>query len=310
MYIITVLIWGSTWIAINYQLGDVASEVSLFYRFGLAALVLFAYCQYKKVSVTFSARYHLQFFLFGMTLFGCNYLFLYSAQQHINSALTCIAFSMIMFFNVFNARIWYGTRITKQVYIGGFLGLTGIITLFWPQINDTQLGAETLMGLGLCITGTLFASTGNMLSMKNQKMQLPLMPANAWGMAYGATFMALMALFQGKEFSFEYSVPYVTSLLYLSIFGSVIAFGSYLTLLNRIGAHKASYASIMFPAVAVVISTFVEDFSWTLFTVAGLSFILAGNLVVLMKPKKRASANKNQLIQEKNFTEANVNQKA
>lgn len=310
LYIITVLIWGSTWIAINYQLGDVASEVSLFYRFGLAALVLFAYCQYKKVSVTFSARYHLQFFLFGMTLFGCNYLFLYSAQQHINSALTCIAFSMIMFFNVFNARIWYGTRITKQVYIGGFLGLTGIITLFWPQINDTQLGAETLMGLGLCITGTLFASTGNMLSMKNQKMQLPLMPANAWGMAYGATFMALMALFQGKEFSFEYSVPYVTSLLYLSIFGSVIAFGSYLTLLNRIGAHKASYASIMFPAVAVVISTFVEDFSWTLFTVAGLSFILAGNLVVLMKPKKRASANKNQLIQEKNFTEANVNQKA
>ena len=310
LYIITVLIWGSTWIAINYQLGDVASEVSLFYRFGLAALVLFAYCQYKKVSVTFSARYHLQFFLFGMTLFGCNYLFLYSAQQHINSALTCIAFSMIMFFNVFNARIWYGTRITKQVYVGGFLGLTGIITLFWPQINDTQLGAETLMGLGLCITGTLFASTGNMLSMKNQKMQLPLMPANAWGMAYGATFMALMALFQGKEFSFEYSVPYVTSLLYLSIFGSVIAFGSYLTLLNRIGAHKASYASIMFPAVAVVISTFVEDFSWTLFTVAGLSFILAGNLVVLMKPKKRAATNKNQLIQEKNFTEANVNQKA
>ena len=310
LYIITVLIWGSTWIAINYQLGDVASEVSLFYRFGLAALVLFAYCQYKKVSVTFSARYHLQFFLFGMTLFGCNYLFLYSAQQHINSALTCIAFSMIMFFNVFNARIWYGTRITKQVYIGGFLGLTGIITLFWPQINDTQLGAETLMGLGLCITGTLFASTGNMLSMRNQKMQLPLMPANAWGMAYGATFMALMALFQGKEFSFEYSLPYVTSLLYLSIFGSVIAFGSYLTLLNRIGAHKASYASIMFPAVAVVISTFVEDFSWTLFTVAGLSFILAGNLVVLMKPKKRASTNKNQLIQERNFTEANVNQKA
>lgn len=309
LYIITVLIWGSTWIAINYQLGDVAAEISLFYRFGLAALVLFTYCQYKQVSLKFSARHHLQFFLFGITLFGCNYLFLYSAQQHINSALTCIAFSMIMFFNVFNARIWYGTKITKQVYIGGTLGLAGIVILFWPQINNTQLGTETLMGLTLCITGTLFASTGNMLSMKNQKMQIALMPANAWGMAYGATFMALLALFQGKEFSFDYSIPYITSLLYLSIFGSVIAFGSYLTLLNRIGAHKASYASIMFPAVAVVISTFVEDFSWTLFTVAGLSCILAGNLVVLMKPKKRASSKNKIGIRGKDATEANVNQK-
>ena len=309
LYIITVLIWGSTWIAINYQLGDVVSEVSLFYRFGLAALVLFVYCRYKQVPLNFSARYHLQFFLFGMTLFGCNYLFLYSAQQHINSALTCIAFSMIMFFNVFNARIWYGTKITKPVYLGGLLGLVGIITLFWPQINDTQLGPETLLGLGLCITGTLFASTGNMLSMKNQQMQIPLMSANAWGMAYGATFMALMALLQGKEFSFDYSVSYITSLLYLSIFGSVIAFGSYLTLLNRIGAHKASYASIMFPAVAVVISTFVENFSWSLFTVAGLSFILAGNLVVLMKPRKSTVAKNDSAEQGKNYAEANVNQK-
>lgn len=313
LYIITVVIWGSTWIAINYQLGDVAAEASIVYRFGLAALILFAYCKYQRLPLKFSLQNHIQFALFGITLFGFNYYLLYSAQQHINSALTCIAFSSIMFFNVFNARIWYGTKITKQVYLGGAFGLIGIVTLFWPQINDTKLGAETLLGLGLCVTGTLFASTGNMLSMRNQKLHLPLMSANAWGMLYGSIFMALVAIVQGKSFNFDYSFSYVSSLLYLSIFGSVIAFGCYLTLLNRIGTHKTSYASIMFPAVAVIISTIVEDFSWTLFTVTGLTFIVIGNLVVLARPKKlKATSNQLNSTNEKDLKESiesNLNQK-
>ena len=182
LYIITVLIWGSTWIAISYQLGSVATEVSIAYRFGLAALLLFAYCKFKGLTLSFTWRQHAHFFLFGITTFSTNYYLLYSAQQHINSALTCIAFSMIMFFNVFNARLWFGTKITQQIYLGGALGLLGIVTLFWPQISDTQLGAETLLGLGFAVTGTLIASMGNMLSMKNQRLKLPFMPANAWGM--------------------------------------------------------------------------------------------------------------------------------
>jgi len=291
LYVITVLIWGTTWIAINYQLGDVPPEASIVYRFGLAALILFAYCRIKNFSLTFNKKQHLQFMFFGLTLFGCNYFFLYSAQQHINSALTSIAFSMIMFFNVVNARIWFKTKITQQTYLGAFLGLAGIIVLFWPQINDTELGAESLLGLSLCFVGTLFASTGNMVSMKNKLMNLPMMQANAWGMFYGSAFMTILLLAQGKSFTFSYTLPYISSLIYLSIFGSIIAFASYLTLLNNIGAHKASYASVMFPAVAVVISSIVEGFSWNIYTVIGLVIILAGNIVVLTKPRKNKQVN-------------------
>lgn len=291
LYIITVLIWGSTWIAINYQLGDVAPEASVVYRFGLAAIILFAYCRFKKLSLIFNAKQHLQFLLFGLTLFGCNYFFLYSAQQHINSALTSIAFSMIMFFNIVNARIWFKTKITGQTYLGAFLGLAGIVILFWPQINDTKLGTETLLGLSLCFIGTLFASTGNMVSMKNKIMNIPMMQANAWGMFYGAVIMSVLLLAQGKTFTFSYTLPYISSLIYLSIFGSIIAFAAYLTLLNNIGAHKASYTSVMFPAVAVIISTVVEGFSWNIYTVIGLLIILTGNIVVLTKPRRRKVLN-------------------
>ncbi len=284
LYLVTVIIWGSTWIAINYQLGEVASEVSIVYRFALAALCLFVFCYFKKLSLQFSARQHIQLFAFGLTLFGCNYYLLYNAQAHINSALTSIAFSTLMMVNILNARIWFKTHISSQVYFGGALGLIGITTLFWPQISNVNIANNTLLGLVLCMVGVLFASVGNMLSIKNQHNNMAVLPATAWGMFYGALFMFLITLSQGQEFNFSFTWSYIGSLLYLSIFGSVIAFACYLTLLARIGAHKASYATIMFPAVAVVISTFFEGFTWDIFTFSGLAMMFVGNLVVLAKP--------------------------
>ena len=284
LYLVTVVIWGSTWIAINYQLGVVAPEVSIVYRFGLAAACMFAYCRLKQLPLKFNAKQHGQLFAFGLTLFAGNYYVLYNAQTYINSALTSIAFSSLMMVNIVNARLWFKTRIPRQVYFGGALGLVGIVTLFWPQISHVNFGDNTLMGLGLCAIGVLFASTGNMISIKNQHDNMPVLPATAWGMCYGALFMLIFALVQGQTFNFSFTLPYISSLLYLSIFGSVIAFGCYLTLLARIGAHKASYATIMFPAVAVVISSFVEGFIWDNYTFIGLSLMLAGNLAVLAKP--------------------------
>lgn len=143
LYIMTVIIWGSTWIAIHYQLGNVPPEASITYRFALAALVLFVYCYLNKLPLKFSSKQHGIFALFGLTLFSCNYYFLYLAQNHINSALASIAFSTLMLFNIINMRIWYKTKISKQVYVGGALGLLGIVTLFWPQINDVTLSTTT-----------------------------------------------------------------------------------------------------------------------------------------------------------------------
>ena len=283
LYLITVLIWGSTWIAINYQLGEVTPEASVSYRFILAALILFLFAKIKRLPMQFPLKQHGLFAAFGICLFGMNYLLLYNAQQHINSALACIAFSTLMLMNIINAKVFFKTQITKQVYVGGAFGLFGIITLFWPQLTDIELGAVTILGLGLCLLGTFSASMGNMLSIKNQKNNIPIVQANAWGMLYGAIFTALAVIIQGKQFTFTFEPAYLISLAYLSLFGSVIAFGCYLSLMTRIGSHKTSYANIIFPAIAVLISTLFEGFAWSEYTVIGLSLVLLGNLVVLMK---------------------------
>ena len=138
-------------------------------------------------------------------------------------------------------------------------------------------------GCLLAVTGALSASVGNMVSQASQKRALPVMQGNAWGMFYGAMITAIIALVSGDEFNFDGTFTYIASLTYLAIFGSVVAFGAYLTLLGRIGAHKAGYATVMFPVVAVILSMAFEGLQLDLPIVTGTTLVLLGNLLVLRK---------------------------
>src|SRR5260370_2276258 len=90
-------------------------------------------------------------------------------------------------------------------------------------------------------------------------------------MLYGGLLVTLFALLTGQKFVFEYTVPYSLSLLYLALFGSVLAFGGYLTLLGRIGADRAGYISVAIPIVAVLLSTLLAGFPRPPATVLGSS---------------------------------------
>ena len=281
LYVVTVLVWGSTWIAIEFQLGTVAPEVSIFYRYLLASALLFSWCRYRNVNLRFGVRAHVNFLMLGILLFSLNYITTYHAQQYITSALTAIAFSMMVWMNIVNARLFFGTRAGWRVIAGSILGVIGIAVLFQPQVEHFSLTDLTLYGAGLAVLGAFLASLGNMVSQASQKDGLPIIQSNAWGMLYGAVLTAAIAVWQGKTFAFDPSPEYLISLLYLTVFGSIVGFGSYLTLLGRIGAHKAGYAMVMFPVVALVISVLFEGLELTQPIVAGISLVLAGNVFIL-----------------------------
>lgn len=281
LYVVTVLVWGSTWIAIEFQLGTVAPEVSIFYRFLLASGLLFCWCRYRKLKLKFAPGAHVSFLSLGALLFSVNYIITYYAQQYIASAMTAIAFSMMVWMNIVNARVFFGTRVGWRVIAGATLGIIGIAVLFLPQVERFSLSDMTLYGTGLAVFAAFLASLGNMVSQASQKDGLPIMQTNAWGMFYGSILTAGIALWQGQSFAIDTSSAYVVSLLYLAVFGSIIGFGSYLTLLGRIGAHKAGYAMVMFPMVALLISVFFEGLQLTHSIVAGMALVLAGNVFIL-----------------------------
>lgn len=284
LYVITVLIWGSTWFAIEFQLGVVAPEVSIAYRYAAAAILLFAWARSRRLRLRFGLADHAWFLVLGFFLFCLNYVLAYRAQLYISSALTAIAFSSIVWMNILNARLFFGVRSDRGVLVGAVLGIAGIIVLFAPQIGDLSLTDTVLYGSTLAILGAIVASFGNMASQSAQRRGLPVLQSNAWGMLYGAVLTAVFAAFQGHAFTFDWSTGYVVSLAYLSIFGSIVAFGAYLTLLGRIGAHKAGYAMVMFPVVALVLSAVFEGLHIDGYTVGGTLLVLSGNLFVLRRP--------------------------
>ena len=288
LYAITVLIWGSTWFAIEFQLGVVEPEVSIVYRYGAASVLLFAWARIRGLKLRFGRVEHAWFAALGLFLFCLNYVLAYRAQIYISSALTAIAFSSIVWMNILNARLFFGVRSSRGVLLGSVLGIGGILVLFAPQVGQFSLTDKVLYGSVLAVIGAIIESFGTMVYPSAQKRRLPILQSNAWGMLYGAVLTAGIARVQGHAFTFDWSVGYVASLAYLSIFGSIVAFGAYLTLLGRIGAHKAGYAMVMFPVVALVLSALFEGLVIDAYIVTGTLLVLAGNLFVLRKPSRKA----------------------
>ncbi|RDX37672.1 DMT family transporter [Kangiella sp. HD9-110m-PIT-SAG07] len=281
LYALCVLIWGSTWFAIEYQLDGVAHEYSTFYRFALAALLLWLYCWVKKLPLKFNLLQHLWLILLGVCMFSLNYILLYQAQEYLSSAMASVIFSSVLIVNIVNSRIFFKTPITLRLAIGSALGLIGMVFIFWDELNNFSLENTAVLGLSLAILGVLAASIGNLVSVQTQKYDLPIIQMNTYGMGYGALFSLFVGLAQGKEITYNLSLSYNISLVYLALFGSVFAFGCYLTLLRRIGVHKASYAVVLFPAVALIISTLFEGFQWTWTVAVGILLIAAGNVFVI-----------------------------
>jgi len=285
LYALTVLIWGSTWLAIEYQLGVVPPEVSIVYRYALASAILFIYCKIRGLSLSFNVKNHVWFLFLGLLIFCLNYVLAYRAQIYITSALAAIAFSTMLWMNIILSRLLFGTRAGFRVMFGAVLGISGLLVIFEPQIGEVSLSDSVLYGSLLALLGALVASIGNMVSQAAQHRALPVVQANAWGMLYGAILTGLIALGQGHEYRFDATFTYIASLVYLAIFGSVVAFGAYLTLLGRIGAHRAGYATVMFPVVALILSILFEGLSLDTTIVVGTSLVLLGNVLVLKEKR-------------------------
>ena len=283
LYGSTVIIWGTTWLAIKFQLGSVDPMVSVLYRFIAAALTLFLYCRLRGLQMRFHLKDHIFMALQGLVLFSVNYWLIYLAEVHVTSGLVAVIFSGIVFMNMINGAVLLGSPIRSNVVLGGAIGVLGIVLVFWPQLISFSLSDKTAVGLVLSVASTFMASLGNIISARHQQNNLPVIQTNAYGMAYGAAIMGAISFISGKTFSFEMSLSYVGSLFYLSLFGTVIAFGCYLKLIGKIGADRAAYATMLFPIVALGISTVYEGYQWAPHNIVGMAVVLIGNWLVLSK---------------------------
>lgn len=288
IYAIVVLIWGTTWYAIKFQLGVVAPEISLVYRFGLATICVFVFARIAGSPMRLSWRDHRFVALQGLTLFCLNYWMTYLSTQFLTSGLVAVLFTSVILLNLINARLFFGVPVEARVLLAAVTGALGVALLFLPELQAAMGDRTVVHGALLALGATYLASLGNMAAMRNTQSGMPVVTANAYGMAYGTVGLALIAALRGTPVDFDPSWPYVVSLLYLSLAGTSLAFGLYLVLIKRIGPSRAAYTSVLFPVVALMVSTFFEGYRWSLPAFAGLAVLLAGNALALSRRARQS----------------------
>lgn len=286
LYAVTIVVWGTSWYAIRLQLGVVSPEVSIVWRFTMATAIMVVWALITRAPFKFSPEIHAKFATLGVTIFSTNFALFYYAGLYVPSGLLAVMFSLSSIVNMLLAAAIFREKLEWRLVAGAIFGVCGVICMFLPQVMGVSLNFSALFALVLGVCAVLSFCAGNMMSRSLQEARVPLLSANMWGMFYGTLWMAFIAVLSGDPFIIDTSVTYISSLLYLAVFSTVIAFASYLTLVRRIGPGRASYATVMFPIVALAISTLFEGYQWTFIALVGMALALFGNVLVLARPNK------------------------
>ena len=280
-----VLIWGTTWLAITFQLGPVAPEVSVSHRFLLAALVIAAWCRLRGLSLRFNASQHAALALMGCAMYGVSYICVYHAEVHLASGLVAIGYSASPLISALGTRLFFRQPLSARLLLGAGLGILGISLVYWPEFGQLRDAGEAARGAAFTLAAVLLSTAGGLLAQRNHQKGLHGWPTMAWSMGYGAIASLAVALALGRTYTIDLGAPYLLSLLYLALLGTVITFAGWLTLVGRIGVARAAYVGVMAPVVALFVSTLFEGFAWHPLTAVGVAVSIAGNVLVLRVPR-------------------------
>jgi drug/metabolite transporter (DMT)-like permease len=285
LYGLTVAIWGTSWFVMTLQTGVVPEAQASAYRFLLATVILVVFCLATGRRLRFAWRDHLFMAIQGICLFSLNYVLFYMAAQDMPSGLMAVCFSTILLMNIANGAIFFRSSFDGRVFVAAILGLAGLGMVFWPEVAGFGLHSRAVTGLLLSLLATYLASLGNMVSVRHKMAGIPVVESNAIGMGYGALCSLAVVAMMGLPLVYDMRPMFTLALVYLAVIASIVGFGCYLTLIQRIGADRAAYATVLFPIVALGVSTWLEDYRWTPLAAAGVALVLIGNVLVLMRRK-------------------------
>jgi len=285
--VVCTLAWGTTWFAITMQLGVVDPVVSITYRFALAAALLFAWGALRREKLGLNRAQHIAAFGVGLFTFAVDYSFVYWAEERVTSAVVAVVFAAMAFMNLIVFRFAFGQRAPLLAWAAAGLGVLGVALLSWEEIVSSNMSERALTGIGLTLAGVFAAAIGNVYARRGELAGAGVIASTGWAMGYGALLLATFAVATGKTWAFEFTAPYILSLLHLSVIGSVIAFALYYGLARRRGYATASYISALTPPLAMFVSALFEGKTWGFFALGGVVLVLAGQ-VLLLRSKKAA----------------------
>jgi drug/metabolite transporter (DMT)-like permease len=281
LFALAVLIWGTTWHAIVYQVAAGTPELGVTLRFALAGLIVLGVARLRGDAVRQPPAMHARFALQGAFMYSLSYLCVYHAERHVPSGLVAVGYSASPLLAGVGAFLLWRAPLTRRFVAGGLVGMAGVALIFWPELGATGARPQAALGIGFTAAAVVLSALGSLATSRNAHHGAPFWPAFGWSMLYGSLLSALTLVQQPQVLPTAPS--WWLSLAYLALAGSVVAFAAYLTLQDRLGPGKASTIGVMTPVLALGVSTAFEGYRPDTFTAAGVALAIAGNAMMLRR---------------------------
>jgi drug/metabolite transporter (DMT)-like permease len=288
-FVVTALVWGSTWLVIKRQIGPVPASWSVTWRFAGAAIGMFALGlargDIRPRALVPERRVLIHAGLIGVSLFCFNFQFVYRAEGHLTSGLVAVVFALLLLPNAVFSRIFLGTPVTRGFIFGSIVALGGIVLLMIREYRAAPVGSDVPLGAAMTALALLFASTGNVLQAALVVRRVPAAMLLAWAFLIGASADFIVAWVLSGPPVFDWSPGYIASVAYLALIGSVLTFPLYNLLLREMGPGRAAYNGVLVPVVAMLLSTAFEGYRWSALNIGGAALSLIGLVLALQSRK-------------------------
>ena len=284
LFLIPVVIWSTTFYAITLQLGSVTTPTyAVGLRFGCAALILFVWLAIRGEPLRLTLKLHAWTAASGICAYGISYVLTYIAEQSIPSGLVAIAFTLMVFLTPALTRVVYGTPITRLTWLGGSLGVVGVVMCFLPDVMNAQVSDAFVWGMAAMGVAALVSSIGAVCSIRLNRSGVPVATYTAWAMAYGAAATFAYGQLSGQVLRLDSHPLFWVAFAYLTVAGTIVTFLCYLTLLKREGSARAMYISVLAPVGAVLVSIIWEGLQMQALTIIGIFIALSGTWITLTR---------------------------
>ena len=279
---VVVLAWGFSWYAITLQVSEASALLSLTYRFILAASLMCCGLIITGKWRAIPLREQPWLFALGFCLFSMNFLCFYLAAHYITSGVLSVVFATAAIFGALNARVFLNSRLEVRTLFAAALGILGLYLILRREIESIDSQTTVWWALVLPFLGTYFFSLGNLISARlSRTYSLPNVVGQ--GMIWGAVLLTVVCLTTGEPWLIPRSTLFWSGVVYLAVVSSLLAFLAYLAFVNRFGTARASYATVLFPILAMIVSTSEEGYEWTIVAAAGLAMALGGTFLIFSR---------------------------
>jgi drug/metabolite transporter (DMT)-like permease len=272
---IVYVVWGSTYLAIRFALeGGWPPLLAVSgARFLVAGGAMYAFLRWRGVPAPTGAQWK-NLAVMGLMLLLLGNGFVVLAEQSVSSGLAAVAVASVpLWMGLFGAM--FGQRPSRVEWLGIAIGFAGVV---WLNAGSS-LSASTA-GLVLLLVAPVGWAFGSVWS-RGRDLPSPFMAA-AGQMLCGSVMLIVVGLLRGESFDAVPTLHGTLALLYLAVFGSIIAFSTYVWLLHHVRPALVSSYAYVNPAIAVALGAWLAGERFTAHDLGAMAVILAGVVTITL----------------------------